>query len=88
MLLALMFLMIINLGELCECGEPINPYALQHVEGVYQPDDTVYINCNFCGASNLIEIIQVDDNNKPLIIRLPLPSDTDVVPPTGLIIEN
>ena len=77
MFLSLVLFMIINMGQLCDCNEPINPYSLQHEEGQFQADDIVYINCNFCGASNPVEVITVDEDGKPAIVRIPLPEDLE-----------
>ena len=74
---ALVFFMIINMGQLCDCKEPINPYSLAHQTGQFQAEDVVYINCNFCGASNSVEIIQTDEDGKPTIVRLPLKGDLE-----------
>jgi len=70
-MLSLIFFIIINIGELYSCGEPINLYFLQHQDGLFQAEDIVYINCNFCGASNPVEVIIVD-KDKPMVVRIPL----------------
>jgi len=76
-MLTFMLFMIINMGQPCSCGEPINPYSLAHQTGQFQAEDVVYINCNFCGASNSVEIIQTDEDGKPTIVRLPLKGDLE-----------
>ena len=74
-MLSLVLFMIINMGQLCSCGEPVNPYLLAHWEGQFLADDIVYINCNFCGAGNPVEIITTNEDGQPTTVRIPLPGE-------------